>query len=103
MQLQAELVRVKEDENRKNMDEAYKNSLIPFLANEVCLLHGQESIMYYPGGEGPLGRSVGKLQHHSVSIELPCLPEAVGLEFDWRLIALKMGHWNIDTTVELGE
>lgn len=103
MQLQAELVRVQEAENRKNTEEAYKNTLIPFLAKEVLLLHGKENVMYYPEGEGPLGRSVGKLQHHSVTIALPHLPEAVGLEFDWRLVALKMGQWHIDPTVELGE
>lgn len=103
LQLQVELMRVQENENRENMKEARSHSLLSVLAHNITLLHGKEWILYRPGGEGPLGRSVGEMKQHSISIALPRLPDAVGQEFGYRLMALKMGQWNINTLMEFSE
>ena len=103
LQLQVELMRVQEDENRESMKEARSNSLLSVLAHNIDLLHGKEWILYRPGGDGPLGRSVSELKQHSISIAFPRLPDAVGQEFNYRLVALKMGQWDINTLMEFVE
>lgn len=85
------------------MKEARSKFLFPILTHNIDLLHGKEWILYQPEGDGPLGRSAGELQRHSISIELPRLPDAVGQEFNYRLVALKMGQWNINTLMEFSE
>ena len=103
MQLRAELSRVQANENRKYMEEAYKNSLLPFLTHNISLLHGKGWIQYRRESDGSLGRSAQDLHHYSASYAVPCLPDAVGLAFNWLLAALRMGYWNVDTLREFCE
>lgn len=103
MQLHAELERVQQNEKRNYMQEAYKNSLIPFLTHNISMLHGKSWIQYRMEEDGSLARSAQDLQHLSASYAVPCLPNAVGLAFNWLLAALRMGYWNVDTVREFCE
>lgn len=103
MQLHAELVRVQNSENRDYMEEAHKNSLLPFLTHNISMLHGKSWIQYRMEADGSLVRSAQDLQHLSASYAVPGLPNAVGLAFNWLLAALRTGYWNVDTVREFCE
>ena len=85
---------------KESFDKAMENSILAKIATQVVLLHGKKSAYadYLPGNDDI---KTADLQTHSLTMTVPRLPAAIGLEFRWKRFALTMGDINIDNTEEL--